>query len=189
MGTKVGTSVDGVNSAEGKDLKPFDHFCPLMTTVSNSMRLNYWKANCAIRNQMKIHHKTCYPHCKMIEMNKVGKKPNINEVIELGKKWYAMHRKGLLQRDIALKENVSDSTVSRYISLYLNTSNVKSKQSFYQINLQNAKKWYKMRNNEGMSVKEISEIYAVSKTTIRKYLTALDVKAHRKKSFKKSKTK
>lgn len=171
MAKKVSVEVDGVNPGEAEKIKPFDIYCPLMSNSQNYQRLNYWETNCRMRNKKPELHATCYPHCKM-NKNKlvVGHIPKIGDVLQLGKKWNEMHKEGMTQANIGKQDNVSPATVSRYISMFLNSEGVKNKQYFYTINSQNAKEWFRLRYEEKQTMKNIAKTYAVSVTTVRKYI-------------------
>lgn len=174
MARKMSIGVDGINLLEERVHNKFDMHCPLMSTRGDTQSLNYWSCQCKIRQQDPTLHRTCFPFCRVKESSaKTLHAPDMKEVLRYGKMWYKQHELGSIQTDIAKKYNTSPATVSRYISIYLNSlGEINAMQQTASIHMQNAKTWHRLYIKEDMRIADISEMYKTSKTTIRKYIHA-----------------
>ena len=110
--------VEGVNLLEETKTLPYDIHCPLMASVGVKHKtLNYWKSKCLIRNRDKLLEATCYPKCKMVKPRtiKVLDRNITQDKIIKGQEWLILRESGVLMKDIAKRDDVSATTVWRYI--------------------------------------------------------------------------
>ena len=153
------------DKAEGPiALRPFDMHCPLMKTSGKPQGNNYWKELCEYRQEQPDLKRTCFPKCKVSSMPNLLDKSE-EEKKDIGKRFLDKYERGMTFIDIAEEEDVSVSTVSKYIRMIINKSPRKSKFS-----IKDGEVWLALKYEKGISVIEISEIYGCSCSSVNKYI-------------------
>ena len=160
----VAVQVEGSNAAESIASKAFDMHCPLMKTEGNQCGKNYWKELCKYRQTLPELKRTCYPKCKVSSMHNLLEITD-DEKKDLGRRFLDKYEHGMTFRDIADSEDVSESTVSKYIRMILNKSPRSSKYS-----IKDGEIWLALKYEKGVSAMEISKLYKCSYSTVNKYI-------------------
>ena len=160
----VAIQVHGANASESIASQPYDMDCPLMRTKGRPQGNNYWKTMCEYRQTLPDHKRTCYPRCKVSSMLNLLERTD-DEKKDIGKRFLDKYEHGMTFRDIAESEEVSESTVSKYIRMILNKSPRTSK-----YNIKDGEVWLSLKYDKGISAMEISKLFKCSYSTVNKYI-------------------
>ena len=178
MTKRVGIAVSAANvMPEMREPPPYDIRCPYMKSGSNKEGMNYWKAMCKLRYEIRVNNRDirnadkCY-RCYKENHATTGKTlPSLIHHIPLeerlvyGWEWLKLREAGMNHTEIANKVGVTPGTVQRYISL-TGTPKLKKRSGFEHYTME----WFKMFMELGVPYLKIAEAYKCSETTVKKYI-------------------